>query len=76
MTFLCFSAGREAEGEYVDGACELFSDLSISLLGQPLTTQDILAAEIQPHFSAYTSLPLGFSIPRPSVYARPTWNSS
>ena len=52
--FLCFSVGREAEGEYVDGACELFSDISISLLGQPLTTQDILAAEIQPYFSAYT----------------------
>ena len=32
---------------------ELFSELSISLFGQPVTTQDILIAEIQPHFGAH-----------------------
>ena len=75
MNFLCFSAGREAEGEHVDGACELCSDLSISLLGQPLTTQDIIAAEIQPYFSAYTSL-CSVGLLNTEAYARPMWNSS
>ncbi len=62
----------------MDGACELFSDLSISLLGQPLTAQDILTAEIQPRFSACGSLcsigPL--SKATPSLHPRLTWNSS
>lgn len=35
---------------------ELFSELGISLFRQPITTQDILTAEIQPHFSAQPSL--------------------
>lgn len=33
---------------------ELFSELSISLFGQPMTATDILTAEIKPHFGEHT----------------------
>lgn len=40
------------EDRYVADASELFSELSISLFGQPVTATDILTAEIRPHFGA------------------------
>ena len=43
-------AGTRAEECFVEDVCELLSELSISLFGQPVTAQDILTAEIQPHF--------------------------
>ena len=38
------------ESCFVADACELFSELSISLFGQPVTATDILTTEVQPHF--------------------------
>jgi len=43
-------AGTRAEECFVEDVCELLSELSISLFGQPMTAQDILTAEIQPDF--------------------------
>ena len=47
-------AGIQAEGNFAMDTNELFSELSISLFGQPVTAQDILMAEIQPHIGART----------------------
>ena len=45
-----YAAGVCMEDRYVADASELFSELSISLFGQPMTATDILTAEIKPHF--------------------------